>query len=68
MMSSEELFLQSIGITNLEKYKDYKSLEQTARDLFIGTNTLAKWVKQTPSFSSLSLPIGNKLMPYFSYY
>ena len=35
MMSSEELFLQSIGITNLEKYKDYKSLEQTARDLFI---------------------------------
>ena len=66
-MTEQEVAMQEIDVfTFEEKYKDYKSLEQTARDLFIGTNTLAKWVKQTPSFSSLSLPIGNKLMPYFS--
>ena len=29
MMSSEELFLQSIGITNLEKYKGYKIIDVT---------------------------------------
>ena len=66
-LTEQEVAMQEIDVfTFEEKYKDYKSLEQTARDLFIGTNTLAKWVKQTPSFSSLSLPIGNKLMPYFS--
>ena len=32
MMSSEELFLQSIGITNLEKYKDYKIIDVTLNE------------------------------------
>ena len=32
MMSSEELFLQSIGITNLEKYKDYKIMDVTLNE------------------------------------
>ena len=31
-MSSEELFLQSIGITNLEKYKDYKIMDVTLNE------------------------------------
>ena len=59
--------MQEIDVfTFEEKYKDYRSLEQAARELFIGTNTLSKWVKTNPEFSSLSLPIGSKLMPYFS--
>ena len=67
-LTEQEVSMQEIDVfTFEEKYKDYKSLEQAARELFIGTNTLAKWVKLTPNFSSLSLPIGNKLMPYFSF-
>lgn len=67
-LTEQEVSMQEIDVfTFEEKYKDYKSLEQAARELFIGTNTLAKWVKLMPNFSSLSLPIGNKLMPYFSF-
>ena len=66
-LSEQEIAMQEIDVfTFEEKYKDYRSLEQTARELFIGTNTLSKWVKTNPEFSSLSLPIGSKLMPYFS--
>ena len=66
-LSETEISMQEIDVfTFEEKYKDYKSLEQAARELFVGTNTLSKWVKINPSFSSLSLPIGSKLMPYFS--
>ena len=66
-LSETEISMQEIDVfTFEEKYKDFKSLEQAARELFVGTNTLSKWVKINPSFSSLSLPIGSKLMPYFS--
>lgn len=66
-LSESEISMQEIdAFTFEEKYKDFKSLEQAARELFVGTNTLSKWVKINPSFSSLSLPIGSKLMPYFS--
>ena len=66
-LSETEISMQEIDVfTFEEKYKDYKSLEQAARELFVGTNTLSKWVKTNPNFSSLSLPIGSKLMPYFS--
>lgn len=66
-LSEKEISMQEIDIyTFEEKYHDYLSLEQAARELFIGTGTLNKWVKANPSFSSLSLPIGNKMMPYFS--
>lgn len=66
-LSEQEIAMQEIDVfTFEEKYKDYRSLEQAARELFIGTNTLSKWVKTNPEFSSLSLPIGSKLMPYFS--
>lgn len=66
-LTEEEVSMQEIDVfTFEEKYKNYKSLEQTARELFIGTSTLAKWVKQRPSFSSPPLSIGNKFMSYFS--
>jgi len=66
-LAEHEIAMQEIDVfTFEEKYKDYRSLEQAARELFIGTNTLSKWVKTNPEFSSLALPIGSKLMPYFS--
>ena len=66
-LSEQEISMQEIDVfTFEEKYKDYRSLEQAARELFVGTNTLAKWVKTNPEYSSLSLPIGSRIMPYFS--
>lgn len=66
-LSECEVSMQEIDVfTFEEKYQGYLSLEQAARELFIGTNTLSKWVKDKPNYSSLSLPIGNKMMPYFS--
>lgn len=66
-LSEQEIAMQEIDVfTFEEKYRGYKSLEQAARELFIGTNTLSKWVKTKPEFSSLSLPLGSKIMPYFS--
>lgn len=66
-LSEKEIAMQEVDVfTFEEKYKDYRSLEQAARELFVGTNTLLKWVKANPDFSSLSLPIGSRFMPYFS--
>ena len=66
-LSEQEIAMQEIDIFSFEeKYGGYKSLEQAARELYIGTNTLGKWVKTKPEFSSLSLPLGSKTMPYFS--
>lgn len=66
-LSEQEISMQEIDVFIFEeKYKDYRSLEQAARELFVGTNTLAKWVKTNPEYSSLSLPIGSRTMPYFS--
>ena len=67
-LSEKEISMQEIDVfTFEEKYKDYKSLEQAARELFIGTGTLNKWTKDNPKLASLYLPIGSKLMPYFSF-
>lgn len=66
-LNETEISMQEIDIfTFEEKYKDYKSLEQAARELFIGTSTLYKWIKKDHNLANLYLPIGNKIMPYFS--
>lgn len=65
-LSEHELAMKEIDIfTFEEKYKDYLSLEQAARELYIGTQTLNGWNKKK-NYASLYLPIGNKSMPYFS--
>jgi hypothetical protein len=65
-LSEHEMAMKEIDIfTFEEKYKDYLSLEQAARELYIGTNTLNKWNKDK-LYASLYLPIGSKEMPYFS--
>lgn len=62
-----EIAMQEIDIfTFEEKYKDYLSPEQTARELFIGTSSLMSWYRKDPSISSLQLPIGSRMVPYFS--
>lgn len=65
-LSEHEMAMKEIDVfTFEEKYKDYMSLEQAARELYIGTNTLNKWNKDK-KYASLYLPIGSKEMPYFS--
>jgi superfamily II DNA or RNA helicase len=65
-LSEHEMAMKEIDIfTFEEKYKDYLSLEQAARELYIGTNTLNKWNKDK-KYASIYLPIGSKEMPYFS--
>ncbi len=66
-LHEEEIAMQEIDILTFEeKYKDYRSPEQTARELFVNTATLMSWYKKDPSISSLTLPIGSRMVPYFS--
>lgn len=66
-LSETEIAMQEIDIhTFEEKYQGYLSSEQAARELFIGTATLMNWYRKDNSISSLKLPIGSRMMPYFS--
>ena len=66
-LHEEELAMQEIDILTFEeKYRDYLSPEQAARELFVGTATLLNWYRRNPSISSLTLPIGSRMVPYFS--
>ena len=66
-LSETEIAMQEIDILTFEeKYQGYLSSEQAARELFIGTATLMNWYRKDNSISSLKLPIGSRLMPYFS--
>lgn len=65
-LSEHEMALKEIDIfTFEEKFSDYMSLEMAARELYIGTNTLASWNRKK-GYASLYLPIGNRKLPYFS--
>lgn len=66
-LHESEIAMQEIDIfTFEEKYKDYLSPEQAARELFIGTATLMNWYRKDKEISSLQLPIGSRMVPYFS--
>ena len=66
-LNETEIAMQEIDILTFEeKYKDYRSPEQAARELFIGTATLMSWYRKETSISSLQLPIGSRMVPYFS--
>lgn len=66
-LSEHEITMKEVDILTFEeKYNGYLSLEQAARELYIGTQTLRTWVRSHKDYSSLSLPIGNRIMPYFS--
>ena len=66
-LHESEIAMREIDIfTFEEKYKDYLSPEQAARELFIGTATLMNWYRKDNGISSLQLPIGSRMVPYFS--
>lgn len=66
-LSETEIAMREIDIYTFEdKYKDYLSPEQAARELFIGTSSLMSWYRKEPSISSLQLPVGSRMVPYFS--
>lgn len=66
-LSETEIAMKEIDIYTFEdKYSDYLSPEQAARELFIGTSSLMSWYRKDPSISSLQLPIGSRQVPYFS--
>ena len=65
-LSEHEIAMKEIDILSFEeKYKDYLSLEQAARELYVGTQTLNGWNKKN-NYASLYLPIGRIQVPYFS--
>lgn len=62
-----EIALKEIDILTFEdKYSDYLSLEQAARELYVGTATLARWVNDNSNYASLYLAVGRRNIPYFS--
>lgn len=66
-LKETEIAMKEIDIYTFEdKYSDYLSPEQAARELFIGTSSLMSWYRKDPSISSLQLPIGSRQVPYFS--
>lgn len=65
-LSEHEMKMEEIDVFTFEKkYGDYYSSEQAARELFIGTSTLEKWNREK-HYASLILPIGRRMVPYFS--
>ncbi len=65
-LSEKEIKMEEVDIfTFEEKYGNYLSLEQAARELYIDTKTLSSWNK-SKKYASLYLPIGNRLEPYFN--
>ena len=65
-LNEYEMKMEEVDIfTFEEKLKDYYSLEETARELYVGTNTLKKWYLKD-NFASLTLTIGNRKVPYFN--
>ena len=66
-LHESEIAMREIDIDTFEeKYKDYLSPEQAARELFIGTATIMNWYRKDNGISSLQLPIGSRMVPYFS--
>ncbi len=66
-LKENEIAIEEVDIFSFEeKYKDYHSLEETARLLYKNTGTLRSWLKKNKDYASLYLPLGSKMMPYFS--
>ena len=62
----EERKLETIDIfTFEEKYGDYLSDEQLARELFVSTGTVKSWVKKVKIIPSVTIPIGRSKLNYY---
>lgn len=49
-----------------EKYGDYLSQEQLAREYFVSTDTITSWIKKDKIKPTISLPFGSKKIHMFS--
>ncbi|MGE4454869.1 MAG: DEAD/DEAH box helicase [Sphaerochaeta sp.] len=55
-----------VDITTFERtYEGYLDEEQAARELYVGTSTLRKWVKQGSVHADLIIPLGSRSVHYF---
>ena len=62
----QERKLEYIDIfTFEEKYADYLSDEQLARELYISTGTLRAWVKKNEAIPDVQIPIGKQFLNYY---
>jgi len=62
----EERKLENIDIfTFEEKYGDYLSDEQLARELFVSTGTVKSWVKKEKIIPSVTIPLGRLKLNYY---
>jgi hypothetical protein len=62
----KERKLEQIDIfTFEEKYGDYLSDEQLARELFVSTGTVKSWVKKGKIIPSVTIPIGRSKLNYY---
>lgn len=62
----EERNLEQIDIFTFEqKYGDYLSDEQLARELFVSTGTVKNWVRAKKIMPSLIMPIGRQKLNYY---
>ncbi|MDD4506700.1 MAG: DEAD/DEAH box helicase [Sulfurospirillaceae bacterium] len=62
----EERKLEYIDIfTFEEKYADYLSDEQLARELYVSTGTLRAWVKKNEVIPDVQIPIGKQFLNYY---
>jgi len=62
----EERKLEKIDIfTFEEKYADYLSDEQLARELFVSTGTIKSWVKNNKITPDVVIPIGRQKLNYY---
>ncbi len=48
------------------KYGDYLSIEQAARELYIGTSSLGSWIKSGKVQCDLEIPFGSRKIQYFT--
>lgn len=60
------LGLEVVDIETYEAtYKNYKSVEETARILFLNTNTVHSWIKKKKIIPDIRVPFGRKEYPLF---
>ncbi len=61
-----ERILRPIKLFNFEdEFGDYVNDEQLARELFVSTGTVKKWVKNLSVVPDKQLPFGNKMLNYY---
>ncbi len=49
-----------------EKYGDYLSTEQFARELFVSTGTVKSWLRKKDIVPDVEIPFGKSTIPYFN--